>query len=297
MLFRSIAGSLSITTGQDLTFGNWKAQDVRAVTVGLVDFNGHYSAGNLTAPTAITNPTGGAVRTLNLSAHENLTLSGALSVTSGLGLRAGKAILGMPSSISISSPGTGVQLSSGADLVISSPISVNGPVVLSSLGAPGPDGSRTGGTVRVTSNISAGSGTVTVASSTADSILSGTVLGGGFIKEGSGTLTVTGSLSSAGTVYVNAGTLLLNSSAKSMVVADGATLGGTATLNGSLTVQAGGEVSPGNSPGIVTVNGDVNFQSDSTSGPVTLVMELSGSVPGTDYDQIAVTGEIGRAHV
>ena len=70
-----------------------------------------------------------------------------------------------------------------------------------------------------------------------------------------------------------------------MSVKNGAILGGTGTV-GAVTTT-GGTVSPGDSPGILNVQG--NFTLDPTS---TFVAELNGSTPGTDFDQLNVTGVV-----
>jgi hypothetical protein len=59
-----------------------------------------------------------------------------------------------------------------------------------------------------------------------------------------------------------------------------------------VNVGQGGTYSPGNSPGIVTAAA-VNFDSTPvSSGAATLQIELAGTVPGTQYDQLHVTGHL-----
>jgi len=92
----------------------------------------------------------------------------------------------------------------------------------------------------------------------------------------------------------------------------GQQLVGSGTLTGDVFLQ--GTFSPGNSPGIITIDGDLIFDSededtinDSYTPPVgpdaedtvsTLIIEIGGSTPGpgapTDngYDQVNVTGEV-----
>jgi len=68
-------------------------------------------------------------------------------------------------------------------------------------------------------------------------------------------------------------------------VNSGSTLGGTGTV-GAVTTT-GGTVSPGDSPGILNVQGNVTLDPSST-----FVAELNGSVPGTGFDQLSVTGAV-----
>src|SRR6185503_2903150 len=129
-------------------------------------------------------------------------------------------------------------------------------------------------------------GAVRVYTSDSNSQLSGAISGsGGFALDGSGTLRLTGPLSYTGTTNVNGGTLLLNSTLAGVpvVVADGATFGGFGTIQGALTVESGGTVAPGNSPGIITVNGTVTFQATDPGDPPRLVMEVNGTTPGTQF--------------
>jgi autotransporter-associated beta strand protein len=66
---------------------------------------------------------------------------------------------------------------------------------------------------------------------------------GALAKEGSGTLLINGASSTyTGTLTVNAGTL-----------------GGATSLGGNVTIGGSGTLAPGNSPGIMTVAGDVNM--------------------------------------
>ena len=80
-----------------------------------------------------------------------------------------------------------------------------------------------------------------------------------FTKVGSGTQTLTGANTYIGVTAVNAGTLMVNGNQASATgavnVASGATLGGSGTLGGFVTINSGGILSPGNSPGAITVTG------------------------------------------
>ncbi len=84
-----------------------------------------------------------------------------------------------------------------------------------------------------------------------DQALGGTA-DGGLTKLGAGTLTLSNTCSYTGPTVVSTGTLLLNTlgNSKSIVVADGATLG---DVSGTLTIPASVTVSPGNSIGTMNV--------------------------------------------
>ncbi|CAK9885965.1 MAG: Extracellular serine protease [Candidatus Erwinia impunctatus] len=83
---------------------------------------------------------------------------------------------------------------------------------------------------------------------------------GGLTKTGSGTLELTGINTYLGPTLVNAGTLIINGSTVSDVsVQNSARLSGNGQL-GSLTVNDGGTVAPGNSIGVLSVARNVTFQ-------------------------------------
>lgn len=108
------------------------------------------------------------------------------------------------------------------------------------------------------------------------------LVAGGITKAGPGTMTISGNNSYTGPTTVSAGKLVVdgNISTSTTTVENGGTLGGSGTV-GSVIVQTGGTVSPGNSPGILNVNGDY-----SQSG--TLTIEINGLTPGTQHDQLNV---------
>ena len=114
--------------------------------------------------------------------------------------------------------------------------------------------------------------------------------GGSFTKLGAGILTLSGSNSYSGGTTVSAGTLLVNGSLtnSAVTVGTGGTLGGSGTLGALVTVQSGGVLSPGNSPGALAAAAlDLQFGS-------TMFMEVIGSgsgagVAGINYDQIQIT--------
>jgi autotransporter-associated beta strand protein len=119
------------------------------------------------------------------------------------------------------------------------------------------------------------------------------------VKDGAGTFTLGGTLANgasdgghtySGTTTVTDGKLVVNSNISTSLlttVQTGATLGGTGTV-GALTVDLGGTLAPGNSPGILNVNGAYTQNG-------TLSLELNGTVAGTlsnQHDQVNVTGSV-----
>jgi autotransporter-associated beta strand protein len=86
--------------------------------------------------------------------------------------------------------------------------------------------------------------------------------GGSLVKVGTGTLTLTGTNTYTGATTVNAGTLFVNGSIanSAVTVNSGAMLAGIGTV-GATTINSGGIFAPGSSPGTMTVQGNLAFQS------------------------------------
>ena len=138
-----------------------------------------------------------------------------------------------------------------------------------------------------------GNSTIDTAASTT---LSGAITGaGGLTKTGAATLTLSATNGFTGSTTVSAGTLLVNgalSATSGVTVGTGATLGGTGSLfaaasTNTLTVQNGGTLSPGTSPGTITIHGNLTMAAGST-----LAVEINGTTAGTQYDQVVVNGTV-----
>jgi len=104
----------------------------------------------------------------------------------------------------------------------------------------------------------------------------------GITKNGAGTMVLTGANNYTGATVVSGGKLLVNGNISTSVttVQSGGTLGGSGTV-GSVIVQAGGTLAPGNSPGTLAVDGDY-----SQAG--TLSVEINGLTAGLLHDQVVV---------
>ena len=90
----------------------------------------------------------------------------------------------------------------------------------------------------------------------------------GVIMSGTGTWTLNGDNRWTGTTSVNAGTLLVHgrlAGAGAVNVARGATLGGTGSIAGAVTVASGGRLAPGASPGTLTLSGTLTLAAGSTT--------------------------------
>ncbi|WP_421591349.1 autotransporter outer membrane beta-barrel domain-containing protein [Shinella sp. M27] len=100
-------------------------------------------------------------------------------------------------------------------------------------------------------------------------VFDGVISGSGImVKNGAGVLELTANNSYGGATTVNTGKLLVNgdqSAATGLTtVNSGATLGGSGTLGGDVTIADGAILAPGNSPGTLTVNGNLSLASGAT---------------------------------
>jgi T5SS/PEP-CTERM-associated repeat protein/autotransporter-associated beta strand protein len=105
------------------------------------------------------------------------------------------------------------------------------------------------------------------------------------LEQNAGVTILTGSNTYSGNTSVKGGSLLVNGSiASDTVVHGGATLGGSGVIGGAVSVQDGGLLSPGNSPGqLILVDSLV------LGDGATLLMEFSGTGAG-QFDQLDVQG-------
>lgn len=110
---------------------------------------------------------------------------------------------------------------------------------------------------------------------------------GGFVEVQSGELTVVSAPydQSTGTTRLSGGKI---SSSEGMRLVGGL-LEGDGLIDGHVVVHEA-SVAPGDSPGIITVGGDLMLNSGSTAE-----VEIGGLAPGTQHDQIRIDGNVGIA--
>ncbi|MZR11417.1 autotransporter domain-containing protein, partial [Maritimibacter sp. DP07] len=119
----------------------------------------------------------------------------------------------------------------------------------------------------------------------------GTMTGaGGVTKSGEGTLVLSGSSALGGTFRVTAGELSVNGTlaAPTLNVQSGASLMGTGGIIGDVAVY--GSLAPGNSPGTLTVNGDVTLTSGSTFDVEVDGRTYSPAGGAGSYDRLFLAG-------
>ena len=132
-------------------------------------------------------------------------------------------------------------------------------------------------------------------------VLSGS---GNFTKEGTGTQTLSGANTYTGDTMVTGGSLLVNGSiipssgSSNLTVGSGAAVGGTGVIGSSanpvdISILAGGTMAPGNSPGVLTVNGDMLFGAGSFFDVDLAIGGFAGAGNGTiGTDRLVVNGGV-----
>jgi hypothetical protein len=125
------------------------------------------------------------------------------------------------------------------------------------------------------------SGTLQKSSGADVSTISGTVTNSGTVLAQSGSLEFAGS----GFTQTGGSTVLAGGALRGGTVSfAGGVLTGTGTIGGNVS-HSGATVAPGASPGVITVSNNYT----QTSGG-TLAVEIAGSTPGAQYDQLKVGG-------
>ena len=138
------------------------------------------------------------------------------------------------------------------------------------------------------------SGATTFAGNIVDSTLSSSHGNVALVLSGSGKLTLSGSNTYSGGTTVSGGTLRVANSGGSatgsgpVTVDAGATLEGSGIIGGPLEIA--GALEPGDSPGIITVNNRVTFDSGSAFNA-----EVAGTTAGSGYDQLKTSGPVSLA--
>jgi autotransporter-associated beta strand protein len=227
-----------------------------------------------------------------------LVLSGASTFVGAFTLNGGVLGLGSDSAGAITSGpiGTGtLNLNAGTLRAVNGARTVNNPVTVGGgFAIDGANDLTLGGPINLGTTVQQVVVTNT-GKTTFAGVVSGT--GGGLAKAGAGTLILTGANTYTGGTTVTGGALLVNNASGSSgtgtgpvtvtgtgTAGSGGTLGGTGFISGNVTISStaaatqGGTVSPGNSPGTLTVTGS----SVLTWNPLgTYVFEHDATATGT----------------
>lgn len=254
-------------------------------------FTGTY-AGDMSGSGSLTKTSSGTVTLTGSNSYQGGTfvnagsligntgsLQGSIAVSSGT-LGFDQATSGTFSGV-LSGAGAFQKLGIG-DLTLDGTNTNGGPWIVS-------DGQLIGTTSSIRGNIT--NNAEVIFDQTTSGTYAGTMSGMGSLwKTSSGAVTLSGSNSHSGNTEVGAGSLIIAGSLPNspVVVGQDSLLGGGGTIGQLVTVLAGGTISPGNSPGLLTV-GSLDLQAGSTT-----LMEIVGSggtagVAGIDYDKLLIT--------
>ena len=251
----SVSGGTWTNTG-DLIIGNYGT--------GSLTING---TGNVTSSNGYVGYASGSNGTVSVSGgtwtnNNNLTIggegTGSLTINgTGTVIVGGTLSRGEYGTIALESGGT-LQIGNGGDTgTLATELTNNGTLIF---------------------DLSGGSSTV-------NNAISGT---GAFIKNGTGTVTLGNTNTYTGPTTINSGYLIVSgtgSLASSATTVNGGALGGDGTL-GDVTINSGGAIAPGNSPGMITV-GNLTLNGGGTYDWQTA--SINGTA-GTDWDLIASAG-------
>ena len=135
-------------------------------------------------------------------------------------------------------------------------------------------------------------GTVSITNTSGNfSFSGGSLAGTSLAKSGNGTATIGNAASFSSGASISAGTLLVSGSLSGSVSVTGGTLGGSGVIGGAVSATTNGTISPGSSPGKLTLQTGLDL-----SGGGTYLWQLgtlkdnSTGTAGTDFDQLSLTG-------
>jgi autotransporter-associated beta strand protein len=233
------------------------------------------------------NVTVGSGAVLRQSAFTNLGGGASVSVAAGAVL----ALAGnFPPSLTSNSAGTVAIDIPNFTQTLNLASMGNGQMFLGSTGS----GSYNAGTLGAGSGsayrLGGGGGTLTISQA---NVLTGfnSLIVGSTQTNGAGTVVLAANQDFQGNTTINAGsTLILNGNLTGpgmVFILPGATLGGNGTVNATVSVNGGGGVGPGNSPGSLTFANGVTFASGAR-----YIWEQGAETtagPGTDWDEIVLS--------
>jgi fibronectin-binding autotransporter adhesin len=317
-----VSGMLSLTVGNNNASTNYSGNLSGTIISGINKIGtGTWTLSGTNTQSGALNIQGGTVVMGSVGA---LSPSSAISISSGATLDLNDfndAITSTSNSLSIngtvrngSISGTGT-VTLGANGVMSA-ISTSSSATVTQTGAATVVNFTNGGqfTNSASQALTWSNGTVT---SPGRLTVSGTVNSTDFTSDGVVTMNSTGTINNTlSNLYLGGGSRTTINAGGHLTTASGTTIeldGGLLVNNGTITgttdvnygslakgtgtygvvnVSQGGTYAPGNSPGIVTAAA-VNFDSTPvSSGAATLQIELAGTTPGSQYDQLHVTGQL-----
>ena len=267
---------------------NWRAYSGQSSTSTAIIFNTPTATATNATITLLTtgttangitgriqdNTTRTVALTAALSGSSTFTLSGSNSFSGGTTVTSGTLIVANANALG----NGGLTVNTSGMLISNLNAIVNGSLAG---GVNGVIASRTGAST-LTVNTSG--------SSTYDGALANGAGTLSFVKNGTGLQRLAGTSTYTGTTTVNSGTLAVDGAlgATTTFVDAAAVLQGSGTIGGVATIQ--GTLSPGNSPGVITLGSAVLGATSSTR------IEITGATRGTQYDGVNITTPAGLTY-
>ncbi|MFZ4689345.1 MAG: beta strand repeat-containing protein, partial [Polymorphobacter sp.] len=289
------AGTITVAGGNNLGSGTLTAADGTTLRVGTSGGQTIAVANNIVTNGVLTVGLGGTVGgSPALAAATGLLITDGNDVTlSGIISGAGSLVTdaNAPGNLTLSVANT----YSGGTTITQATVSIgtatslgSGDVVLNSGGVI----NRSGGALSIANNIASAS--FGWAGGADDLTLTGVLSGGGnFFKVGSDKLTLANAANTfGGVVDVAVGNLNVNgaltNAAGSVIVRNGSTLSGTGSIAGAVTIENGGNLTPGNSVGTLTV-GSLTLNNTSN---VNFEFGAPNTIGGAFNDLVIVNGDL-----
>ena len=163
-------------------------------------------------------------------------------------------------------------------------------------------GTLIGNTLNINNTVNGVAGTTVEFTDTADAELNAINTLGTFVKSGSALFNVEANAFSAAQADINSGIFAANRDITATIlnVNDGATLRGNGNITGTVNVNNGGTIAPGNSIDTLTITGDVNFANGSTTAieinetPASDLLVITGNANIEGGANLTVSNENGR---
>jgi autotransporter-associated beta strand protein len=299
------AATLTISGNDSYAYGNGSAANSGLITGAItlvksgsgtqtLGGNNTYSGGTTLSEGTllVTNTSGSGTGSGNVTVNAGI-LGGSGSISGNVSLN-GATIGSSNATLTLSS---NLTTTGASNVAASSTVNVTGTTTVSSgnltiNGNLGVSGSIAGAGSVIISSTGRLTGNSTIASAAKLSGgsfgTSGNTLNLGSTLDVSGTNTIaTGvTVNVTGNTTITSGVFSVNGNLGgdgAKIIGNTATLKGNGTISGPTTIQAGGTLAPGNSPGVQTFTGDLTLAG-------TTELEINGSDRGDTYDGINLTG-------
>jgi autotransporter-associated beta strand protein len=269
----SLAGTANLTINGAIIDGNAYANGLKIKGTGTTTFSGNNTY------TGVTDVTSGAYLKLGSSTALG-SAAGATSVSSG-GLL---DLNGQTIAETLNYTGTGGLLNSAAGAAtVSGVVDIASGMTVNTTGDITLSGKLTGSSNKNLTKSGAG----TLKFSAGNSDFAGTST----VSEGTLLVTSAGNVSTSSSIVNNGGTLRVNGTAGGVTVNIGGSLEGSGTVG---TTTVAGTLSPGNSPGILNVNGNLTMASGGNMVWELFANTATQASPAV-FDQVLVSGALAFA--